>query len=136
MCVCIVPMYCSEVYMRQRIQKFPDWPPGARTANGIALFHYVQLYRYFVSQCNEFCRHNTFCCFSTIVHCCKHVFLYRLRKTLVFSRCVLFCFVYFVGLDIHLLQIKLYCCTYECVFPVIITLRVRHIESSQLVDKE
>jgi len=27
------------------IQKFPDWPPGARTANGTALCHYVQLYR-------------------------------------------------------------------------------------------
>jgi hypothetical protein len=22
-----------------RIQKFPDWPPGARTANGTALCH-------------------------------------------------------------------------------------------------
>jgi len=31
------------------IQKFPDWPSGARTANGIALCHQVQLYRYFMS---------------------------------------------------------------------------------------
>jgi hypothetical protein len=30
-------------------QKFPDWPPGARTANGTALCHWVQLYRYFVN---------------------------------------------------------------------------------------
>jgi len=36
------------------IQKFPDWPPGARTANGPALCHYVQLYSYFVSQSREF----------------------------------------------------------------------------------
>jgi hypothetical protein len=32
------------------IQKFPDWPPGARTVNGTALCHWVQLYRYFVTQ--------------------------------------------------------------------------------------
>jgi len=25
--------------VRGCIQKFPDWPPGARTANGTALFH-------------------------------------------------------------------------------------------------
>jgi hypothetical protein len=47
------------------IQKFLDWPPGARTANATALCHYVQLYCYFVSQCSEFCHHNPSCCFST-----------------------------------------------------------------------
>jgi len=30
------------------IQKFPDWPLWERTANGTALCHWVQLYRYFV----------------------------------------------------------------------------------------
>jgi len=25
--------------LRRCIQKFPDWPPGARTANGTALCH-------------------------------------------------------------------------------------------------
>jgi hypothetical protein len=25
--------------IRRYIQKFPDWPPGARTANGTALCH-------------------------------------------------------------------------------------------------
>jgi hypothetical protein len=49
------------------IQKYPDWPPGARIANGTALCHYVQLYHYFVSQSGEFCRHNPLCCFSTSV---------------------------------------------------------------------
>jgi hypothetical protein len=44
------------------IQKFPDWPPGARTANGTAPCHEVQLYLYFVSQSSEFCRHNHLCC--------------------------------------------------------------------------
>jgi hypothetical protein len=40
------------------IQKFPDWLPGARTTNGTALCHYVQLYHYFVNQSSEFCCHN------------------------------------------------------------------------------
>jgi hypothetical protein len=44
---------------------FPDWPPGASTANGTTLCHYMQLYRYFVSQSSEFCHHNLLCCFST-----------------------------------------------------------------------
>jgi hypothetical protein len=44
--------------IRRCIQKFPDRPPGATTANGTALRHWVQLYRYFVSQYSEFCRHN------------------------------------------------------------------------------
>jgi hypothetical protein len=45
--------------VRGCIQKFPDWPPVARTANGAPLCHLVQLYRYFVSQYSEFCRHNS-----------------------------------------------------------------------------
>jgi hypothetical protein len=60
------------------IQKFPDWPPWARTANGTVLCQYVQLYRYFVNQSNEFCRHNALCCFSTSVCICKPIFPYRL----------------------------------------------------------
>jgi len=56
--------------IQECIQKFPDLPPGARTANDTALFHKVQFYRYFVSQSSEFCRHNPLCCFSTCVHCC------------------------------------------------------------------
>jgi hypothetical protein len=52
-------------------------PPGARTANGRALCHKMQLYRYFVSQPSEFCRHNPLCCFSTSVYCCC-LFRYRL----------------------------------------------------------
>jgi len=39
----------------------------------------VQLYRYFVSQSSEFCRHNPLCCFSTSVYyyCCC-LFCYQL----------------------------------------------------------
>jgi len=55
-------------------QKFPDWPPGARTANDTALCHKMQFYLYFVSHSSEFCRHNPSCCFSTSV-CC----LFRFR---------------------------------------------------------
>jgi hypothetical protein len=62
--------------IRGCIQKFPDWPPGARTANDTALCHYVQLCRYFVSQSSEFCRYNPLCCFSSVYCCC--LFLYRL----------------------------------------------------------
>jgi hypothetical protein len=68
--------------VRGRIQKFPDWPPGTRTANGTALCHLVQLYRYLVSQSSEFCRRDTLCCISTSVCycccCCCCWFRYRL----------------------------------------------------------
>jgi hypothetical protein len=40
------------------IQKFPDWLPGARTSNDTALYHWMQLYRYFMSQSSEFCSYN------------------------------------------------------------------------------
>jgi len=63
--------------IRGCIQKFPDWPPRAKTANGTALCHWVQLYRYFVSQSSEFCQHNPSCCFSTNVYCCC-LFRYRI----------------------------------------------------------
>jgi hypothetical protein len=59
-------------------QKFPDRPPGMRTANGAALYHKVQLYRYFVSQSSEFCRHSPLCCFSTSACCCYCLFRNRL----------------------------------------------------------
>jgi hypothetical protein len=69
--------YCQYLHpdVRECIQNFPDWPPGARTANGTAFCQWVQLYRYFVSQSSEFCRHNPLCCFSTSVYCC--LFRYR-----------------------------------------------------------
>jgi len=38
----------------------------------------VQLYRYFVSQSSEFCRHNPLCCFSTSNTKDKRIFRYRL----------------------------------------------------------
>jgi len=65
-------------HVRGCIQKFPDWPSSARTANDTALCHYVQLYRYLVSQSSEFCLRNPSCCFSASVYCCKRVFRYRL----------------------------------------------------------
>jgi hypothetical protein len=63
--------YCNiAIHIGGCIQKFLDWPPGARTANGTALCHEVQLYCYSVSQSSEFCHHNLLCCFSTSVYCC------------------------------------------------------------------
>jgi hypothetical protein len=51
-------------------QKFPNWTPGERSANGTVLCHYVQMYQHSVSQSSEFCRHNPLCCFTTSVYCC------------------------------------------------------------------
>jgi hypothetical protein len=62
-----------EKEIRGYIQRFPDWSPGARTANGTGLYHYVQLYRHFVSQASEFCLYNPLCCCSTSVCCCYFV---------------------------------------------------------------
>jgi hypothetical protein len=43
----------------------------------------VQLYRYSVSQSNEFCRYKPFCCFSTSVYYCRCLFSYdSVRKRL------------------------------------------------------
>jgi hypothetical protein len=58
------------------IQKFLDRPPGVRTANGTAFCHYIQLYRYFVSQSSEFFHQNPLCCFLKNVCCC--LFQYQL----------------------------------------------------------
>jgi hypothetical protein len=41
------PRVCLA-HIRGCIKKFPDWPLGARTANGTALCHWVQLYRCFL----------------------------------------------------------------------------------------
>jgi hypothetical protein len=49
------------------------------------------LYRYFVSQSSEFCRHNPLCCLSTSVYFCKRIFRYpsvrKLLDTPVFIDC-------------------------------------------------
>jgi hypothetical protein len=78
MCVCVCVCVCVHRHIRGCIKKFPDWLSGARTLDGTALCHKVQLYRYFVSQSSEFCSHNPLCRFSTSVYCCKRIFLYRL----------------------------------------------------------
>jgi hypothetical protein len=69
----------TKLSVRGRIQKFPDWPPGTRIANGKDLCHQVQLCRYFVSQSSEFCRHNPLFCFSTSNTKGKRIFRYRLN---------------------------------------------------------
>jgi len=64
------------------IQKFSDWPPRVRTANGIGLYHYVQLYHYFVSQSSEFFCHNPLYCFSVSVCCCVYFIIDSIQKLL------------------------------------------------------
>jgi hypothetical protein len=61
------------------IQKFPDWPPGARIANDTSSLPIGAVVSLFcVSQSSEFCRHDPLCCFSTSVYCCCCLFRYRL----------------------------------------------------------
>jgi hypothetical protein len=60
-CSCL-SAHLIRLVIRGCIQKFLDWPPAARTANGTALCYWVQLYRYFVSQHSEFCHHNPLYC--------------------------------------------------------------------------
>jgi len=53
----------------------------------------MQLYRYFVSQSSEFCRHNPFCCFSTSVYCCCYFVMTQSRNFWIYPRiCSLFVF--------------------------------------------
>jgi hypothetical protein len=68
----------NEKCIRQCIQKFQDRPPGTRTANGTALCHLVQLYRYFVSQFIVLCRHNPLKGTATSNTKGKRIFHYRL----------------------------------------------------------
>jgi hypothetical protein len=88
-------------------RNFPDWPPGARTANGTALCHWVQLYRCFMGQSSEFCLHNPLCCFSTSVYCyCKHIFRYHRLSPENFGYTLIFRVVSCVN---HLTPIKSNC---------------------------
>jgi len=78
--------------LRACIYKFPDWPPGATTANGTAFCQWIQLYHCFVSQYNEFCRRKPLCCSRTRVYCCCRLFRYHLSPetfgyTIVCSEC-------------------------------------------------
>jgi len=36
---CLFNVFAAALPIRGCIQKFPDWPPGTRTANGPALCH-------------------------------------------------------------------------------------------------
>jgi len=67
----------AEQNVKSFIQKFPDWPPGARTANvQLSATRYSCIY--FVSQSSEMCRYNPLSCVSMSVYCCERVFRYRL----------------------------------------------------------
>jgi hypothetical protein len=73
MCVCAI---------RGCIQKFSDWPTGARTAHGKALCHEVQFYRYFVSQSSEFYRHTLCVASQRVLIVVVYFVIYSVRKLL------------------------------------------------------
>jgi hypothetical protein len=110
-------------------QKFPDWPPGVRTANDTALCHYVQLYCYFVSQSSEFCCHNPLCCFSTSVYFC--LFRYRASPE-IFGYTFIYIYIYIYihtrrnDLCIEPLQPLLSCKTVALSLALLGTYQVMH----------
>jgi hypothetical protein len=53
----------------------------------------MQLYLYFMSQSNEFCRYNPLCCFSTSVYCC--LFRYR-HSPETFGYTVIYLHIFYV----------------------------------------
>jgi hypothetical protein len=120
---------CTSNNVWRCIQKFPDWPPGARTANGTALCHKVQLYRYFVSQCNEFCSHNPLWCFSKNVYCCKRIFLYRLSpETFGYTLVCMQVAQIRVGQLLHSASVKTYFCFHRDVsFGYLFCLCISHV---------
>jgi hypothetical protein len=74
--------------IRGCIQKFPEWLPGARTANGTALCSCIAIL--WVSLVS-FVAKNPLYCFSTNVYCGKGIFRYRLSPetygyTVVFAK--------------------------------------------------
>jgi hypothetical protein len=108
------------------IQKFPDWLLGAITENGTALCHCVQLYRYFVSQSSERCRHNPFCCFSTSVYCCKRIFHYQLSpETLVYT--IVQDFIQYSSLKVNSICRRYYCALRNNRLPTHKIFYFRHI---------
>jgi hypothetical protein len=64
---------CTKVY--PKVSGLAAW---SENANSTVLCHSVQLYRYFVSQSSEVCRHNPLCCFSMSNTKDKHISRYRL----------------------------------------------------------
>jgi len=56
-----MPFSYPVITVRGCIQKFPDWPPGKRTANDTAICHRCSC---IVILWVIFCHHNPLCCFS------------------------------------------------------------------------
>jgi hypothetical protein len=98
-------MLSNILNLRGYNQKFPDLPPGARTANDTALCHYVQLYRHFVSQSSEFWRHNLLCCSSRSVYCCCCLFRYRLSPETFGYTLYIYFYIHISHKDTYIKQI-------------------------------
>jgi hypothetical protein len=63
-------VYSTKVY--PKVSWLDTWSENCKWYNSL---HCMQLYRYFVSQSSEFCRHNPLCCFSTSVYFVSVYFL-------------------------------------------------------------
>jgi len=72
----------TSVHLWMCIQKFPDGPPGAGTSNGTSFLHYVQLYRYFVSQSSQFCPIYVCVASEWVFYCCVYFVIDSIRKLL------------------------------------------------------
>jgi hypothetical protein len=78
----------ANMRLYSKVSGLAAWSENRKCDSSLPL---VQLYRYFVSQSSEFCRHNPLCCFSTSVYC-YCLFRYRLSPetfgyNLVCSNC-------------------------------------------------
>jgi hypothetical protein len=103
--------------IRGCIQKFPDWPPGARTANGTALRHWMYFIAILWSQSSKFCSHNPCVAsqrvFVVVVVVVVYFVIYSVRKLLATPSYVLparFEFLYIAGLQVaEMLTHKSWC---------------------------
>jgi hypothetical protein len=92
LCVCVC--MCVGVCIRGCIRNFTS------------LCHWVQLYRYFVSQSSEFGHHNLLCCFSTSNSKGRRIFHYDSVRKLVDTPSYVFIYV------------CMYVCMYVCIMNV------------------
>jgi len=74
-----------------KVSRLAAWSNNCKRYSSLPL---VQLYRYFLSQYSEFCRHNPLCFFSTSVYFCKHISRYRLSPETSAYTLVLFYLVH------------------------------------------
>jgi len=63
------PLVVKYTRVYPKVSGLTAWSENCKTANGTALCHLLQLYRYFLSQFRDL-----LCCLSTSVYCCCCIF--------------------------------------------------------------